>query len=173
VKENHPLKEPWELRDRTKSFALRIIRLYVALPKTAEAQVIGRQVLRSGTSIGAHYREASRARSDAEFVSKIGIALQELDETAYWLELLLEAEIVPAGRLEALQQETGELIAIFTTVVKKVKSKNEGRKHKDEGRRIKEEEPAWEVDETELLEYSDEEEAYLNKMKPDADLDAR
>ena len=72
-----------DLRERTKAFALRIVRLYVALPKTTEAQVIGKQVLRSGTSIGAHYREASRARSDAEFVSKIGIALQELYETSY------------------------------------------------------------------------------------------
>ena len=163
MQENHPLKEPWELRDRTKSFALRIIRLYGALPKSTEAQVIGRQVLRSGTSIGAHYREASRARSDAEFVSKNGVALQELDETIYWFELLVEAEIVPAEKLKALQQEAEELIAIFTTIVKKVKSKDEGRKHKDEGRRMKEEEPAWEVDETELLEYSEEEDANPKK----------
>ena len=119
-----------DLRERTKAFALRIVRLYVALPKTTEAQVIGKQVLRSGTSIGAHYREASRARSDAEFVSKIGIALQELYETSYWLELLVEAEIVPAGRLDALQQETEELIAIFVTIVKKVKYKEEGRRMK-------------------------------------------
>jgi len=118
-----------DLRERTKAFALRIVRLYVMLPKTTEAQVIGKQVLRSGTSIGAHYREASRARSDAEFVSKIGIALQELDETSYWLELLVEAEIVPSGRLDALQQETEELIAIFVTIVKKVKYKDEGRRH--------------------------------------------
>jgi four helix bundle protein len=102
------------------------------MPKTAEGQVIGRQVLRSGTSLGAHYREASRARSDAEFVSKIGIIPQELDETAYWLELMVEVEIVSADRLDALQQETEELIAIFTTIVKKVKSKDEGRKYKDE-----------------------------------------
>jgi four helix bundle protein len=133
-----------DLRERTKAFALRIVRLYVALPKTTEAQVIGKQVLRSGTSIGAHYREASRARSDAEFVSKIGIALQELDETSYWLELMVEGEIVSAGRLDALQQETEELIAIFTAIMKKVK-------YKDEGRRMKEEGPAWEVDETEVL----------------------
>ena len=115
-----------DLRERTKAFALRIIRLYGALPKKVEAQVIGKQVLRAGTSIGAHYREGSRARSDAEFVSKIGVALQELDETGYWLELLVDAEIVPAQKMEALQQETAELIAIFTTIVKKVKSKDEG-----------------------------------------------
>ena len=109
-----------DLRDRTKQFALRIIRMYTALPKGDEvARVIGRQVLRSGTSIGAHYREASRGRSDAEFHSKIGVALQELDETAYWLELLVEAEVVTAARLGGLLQETDELIAIFVTIGKK------------------------------------------------------
>lgn len=72
-----------DLPQRTKEFALRIIRLYVALPKTTEAQVLGKQVLRSGTSIGAHYREASRAKSNADFISKIETALQELDETCY------------------------------------------------------------------------------------------
>src|SRR5690349_15460519 len=75
-----------DLVKRTKMFALRIVKLYVSLPKTTEAQVIGKQVLRSGTSVGAHYREAKRARSTAEFVSKIEGALQELDETTYWLE---------------------------------------------------------------------------------------
>ncbi len=84
----------YDLRQRTKEFALRIIRLYGTLPRTTESQVIGKQVLRSGTSIGAHYREANRARSNAEFSSKIGVALQELDETAYWLELLAEIGIV-------------------------------------------------------------------------------
>jgi four helix bundle protein len=122
-----------DLRERTKAFALRIIRLYGALPKKMEAQVIGKQVLRAGTSIGAHYREGRRARSDAEFISKISVALQELDETAYWLELLVEAEIVPVQKMEALQQETDELIAIFTTIVKKVKSKDQGSREKGEG----------------------------------------
>jgi four helix bundle protein len=122
-----------DLRERTKAFALRIIRLYGALPKKVEAQVIGKQVLRAGTSIGAHYREGRRARSDAEFISKISVALQELDETAYWLELLVEAEIVPVQKMEALQQETDELIAIFTTIVKKVKSKDQGSREKGEG----------------------------------------
>jgi four helix bundle protein len=72
-----------DLKARTKTFALRIIRLYTSLPKSTEAQVLGKQVLRSGTSVGAHYREANRAKSDADFVNKIEGALQELDETGY------------------------------------------------------------------------------------------
>ena len=90
--------------------------------------MLGKQVLRSGTSIGAHYREASRARSDAEFLSKMRFALQELDETAYWLELLIESEIVSATKLFDLQQETDELIAIFVTIAKKVDQKGSRKK---------------------------------------------
>ncbi len=110
-----------DLKQRTKAFALRIIRLYGMLPKTTVAQIIGKQLLRSGTSVGAHYREANRSRSDAEFISKIDVALQELDESIYWLELLIEAEIIPKSKLNNLLQETNELIAIFTTISKKVK----------------------------------------------------
>ena len=117
-------EHPLELGKRTKDFALRIIRLYAALPKTTEAQVIGKQLLRSGTSVGAHYREARRAKSDADFISKNEGALQELDETGYWLELLSEANIVEPRRLTPLLDENGELIAIFVTIVKKVKSKS-------------------------------------------------
>src|SRR6266498_1301520 len=102
-----------ELRTRTKNYALEIIHLYVSLPKTTEAQVIGRQVLRSGTSVGAHYREACRGKSDADFISKIEGALQELDETAYWLELLSETKIAPQEKLKTMLTETDELIAIF------------------------------------------------------------
>ena len=112
-----------DLRERTKRFALRIIRMYAALPKEQVAQVLGKQVLRSGTSIGAHYREASRARSDAEFLSKMRLALQELDETAYWLELLVESDIVPINKLGDLMSETDELLAIFVTIAKKVDQK--------------------------------------------------
>jgi four helix bundle protein len=113
------------LADRTKAFALRIIRLYTSLPKTTEAQVIGKQVLRSGTSIGAHYREASRSRSDAEYISKTHLATQELEETSYWIELLIEAAIVKSDKLEPLLQETQELIAIFATLNKKARTKKE------------------------------------------------
>src|ERR1035438_9600770 len=92
-----------DLRTRTKMFARRIIRLYCALPKSnTVAQVLGKQVLRSGTSVGANYREAHRARSKAEFISKIGDTLREADETLYWLELLLEESILPPKRLQPL-----------------------------------------------------------------------
>lgn len=111
-----------DLRPRTKAFALRIIRLFAALPKTTEAQVLGKQVLRSGTSVGANYREAYRARSKAEFAAKIGDCLREIEETAYWLELLVETEILPAGKLHSLQKETDELIAIFVTILKSARS---------------------------------------------------
>jgi four helix bundle protein len=108
---------------RTKGFALRIIKLYGALPKSTEAQVIGKQVLRSGTSVGAHYREAFRSRSDAEFISKTEVGIQEIEETIYWLELLVESGIVPKPKLAALLSEANELIAIFTTCVKTVKQR--------------------------------------------------
>jgi len=115
---------PQDLRSRTSDFALRIIRLYVGLPKRTEAQVLGKQVLRSGTSIGAHYREGHRAKSDADIINKFETALQELDETDYWLDLLVRAEIVSAQKVGSLIKETNELIAIFTTIVTKVKKRN-------------------------------------------------
>ena len=112
-----------DLKTRTKEFALRIIRLYGALPKSTEAQIIGKQLLRSGTSVGAHYREATRARSNAEFISKIEGGMQELEETSYWLELLADAQILPNEKLSALQIEADELMAILVTCVKKAKVK--------------------------------------------------
>src|SRR6478736_1113127 len=104
--------EVLDLRDRTKAFALRVIKMYSALPKTEEARVLGKQVLRSGTSVGANYREAHRSRSKAEFISKIGDSLKEADETLYWLELLPEENILPARRLTPLVAEANELVAI-------------------------------------------------------------
>src|SRR5207244_936997 len=112
-----------DLRVRTKRFALREIRMFVALPKREEAYVLGKQVLRSGTSVGANFREAHRARSDAEFVAKLGDCLKELDETYYWMELLVDSGIVSVKRLAALQDECNQLLAILTTIAKKVKSK--------------------------------------------------
>jgi len=91
------------------------------LPKTTEAQVLGKQLLRSGTSVGANYREAYRGRSKAEFISKCGDSLRELEETAYWLELLVDGNMMPAQKLSALRQECDELIAIFVTIVKRSK----------------------------------------------------
>ena len=103
-----------ELKDRTKRFALRVVRLARALPKTMEAQVTGRQLLRSATSVGANYRAACRGRTQAEFVSKVGIVIEEADEAAFWLELLGDAGIVKAGSLDELLRESNELVAIFT-----------------------------------------------------------
>jgi len=115
--------EKGRLRERTKAFALRTVRLYSALPKTTEAQVLGKQLLRSGTSVGAHYREASHARSQAEFVSKMEVSLQELDETAYWIELLVEAGILTEARLASLQQEASELMAMIASSIITAKSR--------------------------------------------------
>ena len=102
-----------ELKKRTKQFATRIVRLYQALPRRDEARVIGRQVLRSGTSVAANYRAVCRARSKAEFISKIGVVVEEIDETVFWLKLLVDTGIVAQARMESLQEEATELLAIF------------------------------------------------------------
>src|SRR4051794_3087891 len=109
------------LRDRTKTFALRIIRAYVSLPKNEIARILGRQFVRSGTSVGAHCREGYRSRSDAEIISKYETALQELEETIYWLELLIEGGIVRPARIEPLLQEANEIAAILVASVKTIK----------------------------------------------------
>lgn len=124
------MKDEGEMKDlkiRTKEFALRVIRLYSALPKSTEAQVMGKQLLRSSTSVGAHYREGSRARSDAEFVSKIEGGLQELEETCYWMELLVEAGIVPESKLADLMDEANQLAAILTTCAKNAKIRKDAK----------------------------------------------
>jgi four helix bundle protein len=110
-----------DLRNRTKDFALAVLRLFSVLPKNTEAQVIGKQLLRSGTSIGANYREAFRARSKPEFIAKCGDSLREIEETAYWLELLVDSKIVRVEKLQALRTECDELTAIFVTIVKRAK----------------------------------------------------
>lgn len=107
------ISSPEDLRQRTKEFALRIIKLFRALPKTEEARVLGKQILRSGTAVAANYRSACRARSHADFISKIGITVEEADETAFWLELLVDANIVKKDRLENLLVEANELVRIF------------------------------------------------------------
>jgi four helix bundle protein len=106
---------PKELRNRTKRFAIPIVKLFRWLPKTDEARVLGKQVFRSGTSVAANYRAVCRARSKAEFASKIGVVLEEADETCFWLELLIEAGIVERPRLESLLIEANELVRIFST----------------------------------------------------------
>ncbi len=110
------------LRDRTKQFALRVIRLYASLPRSTAAQVMGKQVLRSGTSVAANFREASRARSDAEFIAKLGIVEQELDETTLWFELLVESDIVSDSKLTELMNEADQFIRIIVTAIKTTKS---------------------------------------------------
>jgi len=112
-----------DLADRTKLYARGVIRMVSALPKTTVAQVLGKQVLRSGTSVGANYREASRARSRAEFVAKMGDCLKELSESEYWLELLSEEEVIASEKLDALLVETRELTAIFVTSIKTARSR--------------------------------------------------
>ena len=116
-------ENPQDLRTRTIDFALRIIKLYTSLPKTSEAQVLGKQVLRSGTSVGANYREGHRAKSDADIVNKFETVLQELDETDYWLELLVKSNIMAAAKADPLRKEASELLAIFTTIVTKIKKR--------------------------------------------------
>ena len=118
--------EPQDLRERTRSFALRVVRLYGALPNTTVSQVIGKQLLRSGTSVGAHYRESTRARSTAEFISKLEAGLMELEETCYWMELLAAAEIIPPARLADLQSEADELAAILVTCIKNARNQKPG-----------------------------------------------
>jgi four helix bundle protein len=118
------MKDEKDLRNRTKAFALRIIALYETLPRSGSAQVLGHQVLRSGTSVGANYREAHRARSNAEFISKIGDSLKELEETSYWLELLADSGAVKATKLASLLDETSQLTAILTAIAKKVRARS-------------------------------------------------
>ena len=110
------------IRQRTKRYASEVIRLYVKLPKTREeVKVLGHQLLRSGTSVAAHAREASRARSDAEFCSKLDSLLQEADESQLWIELLRDDCGFQGEQINQLIQETGELMAIFTTMVSKLR----------------------------------------------------
>jgi len=112
-----------DLKKRTKTYALEIIDLYSSLPRTTVVQVIGKQFLRSGTSVGANFAEAHRARSNAEFVFKVGESLKELEETRYWLDLLNEASVVLPKPLNNLMDETNQLTAILTSVSKKVQAR--------------------------------------------------
>lgn len=115
--------KPEDLKVRTKRFALSVVRMYCALPKCTEAQVMGKQVLRSGTSVGAHYREGLRARSNAEYVSKIEGGMQELEETMYWIELLADSELISEETAATIWTESDELMAIFATIAKNQKAR--------------------------------------------------
>ncbi len=105
--------QPEQLRARTKQFAIRIVRLFKSLPKTDEARIIGRQVICSGTSVAANYRAVGRARSRAEFVSRMGVVVEEADETVFWLELLIDTGVVRKVLMESILAEANELLAIF------------------------------------------------------------
>jgi|SRR5271166_1558186 len=114
-------KDSDALKLRTKDFALRIIRLYRSLPRTDDARVLGKQLLRSGTSIGANYHAACRARSRAGFIAKLGIVREEADETTFWLDLLQEVSVFPAEQLRPLTREANELVSIFVSSIRTAK----------------------------------------------------
>jgi four helix bundle protein len=118
-----------QLKLRSKRFAVRVVNLFQALPRKDEARVIGRQLLRSATSVGANYRAVCRARSPKEFLSKIGVVVEEADETVFWLELLAECQIVPSTRLQSLTREAEELLAIFAASQRTAKH---GRRRQDQ-----------------------------------------
>ena len=113
---------PTELKDRTKKFALRILKLVTALPDTIAGRAVGNQIVRSGTSVAANYRATCRARSKAEFIAKIGVVLEEVDETLLWLELIAEGKLLSPKRVEPLLIETNELVAIMVTSRKSASS---------------------------------------------------
>jgi four helix bundle protein len=121
IKDQKMNGERQNLRVRTRDYALRIIKLYESLPKNGAVHVISHQLLRSGTSVGAHYSEGCRAKSKADFISKIEGGLQELEESVYWMELLIQAEYINENKLNPLIEESSELIAIFVTMVKNTK----------------------------------------------------
>jgi len=123
------MSQPEELRERTKQFALRIIRLFPALPRSDEARILGKQLLRSGTSVAANYRAVCRARSRPEFTAKLGIVIEEADETVFWLELLVDADIVPKARMQGLLTEANELVAIFVASRRTATSRSNPRRH--------------------------------------------
>lgn len=112
------------LKQRTKALALRVIKLYQHLPQTGEAQVIGKQVLRSSTSVAANYRAVARNKSDADRIHKLSIVTEEADETVFWLELLVDAGIIPKAKLNDLIQESEEILKIVSTTLYKLKKTN-------------------------------------------------
>jgi four helix bundle protein len=111
-----------QLRDRTKAFALRVIRMSDGLPKTRSGNVIGNQILRSATGMAANYRAAGRSRSKAEFIAKIGVVIEEADETVFWLEMLQDSGIVKPTKLDSMLDEANQLLAIFTASRRTAKS---------------------------------------------------
>jgi four helix bundle protein len=118
-----PVMNEEQFKDRTRQLALRVIKLTEALPRGETARVIGRQLLRSGTSVGANYRAACRARSTADMIAKLGIVEEEADETLYWLELLVATRLMPAVKLHALMDEADEILAMTVASIKTLRAK--------------------------------------------------
>ena len=116
------MKKGEDLKKRTKQYALRIIKLVNAMPQTSAGRTIGNQIIRCGTSVGANYRAACRARSKAEFIAKLGIVIEEIDESAFWLEVIIESNLVKRKLIEPLLQETNEIIAIMISSSKSTKN---------------------------------------------------
>ena len=114
---------PADLRQRTKAFAIRIVKLTESMPISQAGYVIGKQVLRSGTSVAANYRAVCRARSKADFISKLGIVVEEIDETLFWLELIVDTDLLPSSRMEAIIDEANQLTSIFVTAKKTSRSR--------------------------------------------------
>ena len=121
-----------ELKDRTKQFALRVMKLVDVLPNTVSGRAIANQVVRAGTSVGANYRAACLGRSKAEFIAKLGVVVEEADECEYWLELIMEANLLPEGEVRLLRQEAHELAAIFVASARTAKSSITNQKSKME-----------------------------------------
>ena len=117
-----------ELKLRTKRFAIRVVKLCRALPKNDEGRTFGRQLMRSATSVAANYRAVCRARSHSEFVAKIGVVVEEIDETVFWLEFLVDVEIVRPARMSELLREANELLAILAASQRTAKAAGAGRK---------------------------------------------
>lgn len=117
-----------ELKARTKAFAVRVVKMTEALPRTRAADIVARQVIRSATSVGANYRAACRGRSHREFTAKIGVVAEEADESLYWLEMLVETGLMSKAKLENLIQEADELTAIFTASSHTARKNRDGKK---------------------------------------------
>jgi four helix bundle protein len=113
-----------QFKDRTKKFALRVIKVVEALPRKQTAQVIGKQLLRSGTSVGANYRAACRAKSNADIIHKLSIVEEEADESLFWMELLIEAELMRKGKLASLMAEADEIIAMIVSSIKTLRGRH-------------------------------------------------
>ena len=119
--------QPERLAARTKQFAIRIVRLFKSLPKNDEARIIGKQLLGAGTSVAANYRAVCRSRSKADFISKLSVVVEEADETVFWLELLIDTNIIPEVRLRDLLTEANELLAIFAASLRTVRQRRKSR----------------------------------------------